>query len=171
MPRKTSTVTVDRILGFKDLVKAYYDCEYYRAAGGDVSAWYDQRLDLLKRLMGFGVDDTDRHDRAHGPEEWEAERDESAVQQILNHCLTDKVPFPFGRYMEGGPGPREQALRDRHERRLDILKSAYAKEMRRLFVTTLVSLQPTVRRRKVRESKLWALGLPREAPEPDDFYF
>jgi hypothetical protein len=110
---------------FSSLVDAYFEHHrFHKSRVPEFKAYATRRLELLEEA--FGVSFLDKLLRArHSVFRREGssrvvDRDQYQAIQLARSSLEEyaKVSSPFGSYLEGGPGPIEQALWDRHGRAL-----------------------------------------------------
>jgi len=151
---------------FDSLCEAYYEARKWSHAHEDLASYHKQRLELLEGLFAFKLPDLPGRSRRES-------RDHDAVVRAGHNALaraSSLSSHPFGMYLEGGPGPLEAALREKHESdivgRVSSLRAAYLG----LFRDVLLTLDPTLEDKTFNEAQLVEKGLPIEKPDPDDFW-
>lgn len=152
-----------RMLGFGDLVDAFLEEEANRDRPPKYSGYYAKRREALETALGtsFG--------RSLGPSS--NDRDVRSVRQIARSTREQWANLygPFASYLEGAPGPKEEAVRALHRGPVDRAVAALRKALRDTFAECLRELDPSVVERTAPESRLFELGVPGQSPDWDDW--
>jgi hypothetical protein len=144
------------------LVDAYFEAARWAIAAPELRDFHARKLELLERAFEFRLESADRARQASRDA-----RDREHVRRLAKASLRIQMHAPFTSWLEGGPWPREQALRDAHEERLTALRTEHDRALRALFADALVALDPALPERRVDAACLDALG---PAPDPLDFF-
>jgi hypothetical protein len=144
------------------LVDAYFEAARWATAAPELRDFHARKVELLEGAFEFRLEPAGRARQA--PRD---ARDLEHVRRLAKACLRIQVYAPFTSWLEGGPGPREQALRDAHEERLTALRTEHDRVLRALFADALVALDSALPERRVDVGCLDALG---PAPDPLDFF-
>jgi hypothetical protein len=158
---------------FSSLVDAYFEHHrFHKSAAAEYKAYATRRLELLEEA--FGVSFLDKLLRArHSFLRREGssrvlDRDQYQAIQLARRSLERyaKLFSPFGSYLEGGPGPIEQALWDRHGREFSDLNEKLRERYRALFADCLLAFHPDAAEMSTTETWLREQGLS-ERPDED----
>lgn len=153
-----------RLLTIDDLVDAYLEAHRWKDAVAPLRDYHATRRDLLEAMFGVSLDDV--------PDTRREERDRAKVASTAIRCVhaASALHLPFGYYVEGGPGPLEGGLLARHRARIEVSQEGLRAGYRAVVRDALETLFPQATLRVFDEDDLFAAGLPREAPDPDDFW-
>jgi hypothetical protein len=158
---------------FSSLVDAYFEHHrFHKSAGAEYKAYATRRLELLEEA--FGVSFLDKLLRArHSLFRREGssrvvDRDQYQAIQLARRSLERyaKLFSPFGSYLEGGPGPIEQALWDRHGREFSDSSEKLRERYQALFSDCVLVFYPDAAKRSTTEAWLREQGLD-ERPDED----
>lgn len=167
----TRRTTTKRVLGFDELVQAFIDDARHHGRGDSVANYHAKRLHLLCEALQCAFiarplrrDDEDDFSDA-------AARDRNDVRSIARDCLRNHAALyaPFATGLEGRPGPLEAVVRERNAEPLRAAVQGLKDALQRCFADALRQLEPGLANRTVPEGWLFERGLPKRAPEPDDW--
>jgi hypothetical protein len=157
---------------FSSLVDAYFEHHRFRRSMvAEFKAYATRRLELLEEA--FGVSFLVKLLRArHSFLRRESssrvvDRDQYQAIELARTSLEKyaKVFSPFGSYSEGGPGPIEQVLWDRHGHEFNDLNGKLRERYRALFADCVLVFYPDAAETSTTETWLREQGL---GERPDD---
>jgi hypothetical protein len=177
-------VSSNKLLTLDDLVMALINEVDFRNAAEPLALYHTKKLAILKQLFGCDLQkrgteldqEARRKKRRQGSELSEEYYEVSGEQTImfLENCINafrlTKSPFRCAFYLEGMP---PKVVRELEKEYGEIIR-AHERELnqinRVLIGRTLKYLFPGIEKKKIPEAKLFERGLPKEAPDPDDFW-
>ena len=161
-------------LGLDSLVDAHFDYAEAENWHRDLRHYRHTRLKLLQELLACDIDkladDLASHSSNHGVDPTWVDRWSVVCIARQSLALSARPRRPFGVWLEGGPGRLQDELRVKHGDAIHQADEAFRKAARQLFADALVALFDGVEGRNVDEDALFARGLPRTAPDPDDYW-
>jgi hypothetical protein len=157
-------------LSWDALVDAYFNAERWKSAVETLSAFHEAKLRHLEVRFGFSLDGIEAPPDHHEDAESVARaNDAQTLVNIMRSCLrrSSTLFAPFGTYLEGGPGPLEEKLRRRYDRRFGSKISDLKTTYRRCVADALLMIAPHVRLKRISDDVLEIVG---PEPDPDDFW-
>ena len=158
---------------FSGLVDAYFEhYRFHKSTESEFKAYATRRLELLEQ--SFGVSFLEKLLRARQPvpgrerSSGVVDRDQYQAIALARSSLKYAAMMfsPFGSYLEGGPGPIEQKLWDRHHRTIRDVNETLREQYRSLFADRLLVFYPSAAEQRTTEAWLRGQGL-RERPDED----
>lgn len=183
--KQEENVSARKFLTIDDLIDAFVEELSFRNAHEDLRQYYKQRLHSLMKLFKCDLykhkvepdEIAIRGQAQEGPRSSFTKRGDIMRAETIaffERCLAaqarTKSPFKMGVYLEGAHPKIVSKLEEKygheingHEKELDRLNRVLLKEV-------LKSLFPGIDKRNIAEAKLFEMGVPKEAPDLDDYW-
>jgi hypothetical protein len=179
-----SETTMKKLLTIDDLIAAFIEEAKFRDAHQDLSLYYKKRLDLLKKLFQCDlkkrqkeldqVSNTRKEQRATQSTEKLYEISGSGTVTFFEHCIGafngTKSPFKMAVYLEGMPPKIVRKLEEQYGKKIGTHEQELNRLNRLLIKEVLKYLLPGIEKKEIPEAKLFEMGLPKEEPDPDDYW-
>jgi hypothetical protein len=173
-----------KLLTIDDLITAFIEETEFRDAHQDLSLYHKKRLDLLKTLFQGDLEKRQKElDRI-----WNARQQQrtthsteklyeisgSGTVTFFDHCIAafnrTKSPFKMGVYLEGMPPKIVRKLEKEYGEKISTHEEELNQLNQLLMKEVLKYLFPGIEKKKIPEAKLFEMGLPKEEPDPDDYW-
>jgi hypothetical protein len=177
-------MSMQRFLTIDDLIDAFIEEFRFRNAHQDLRDYYTQRLDLLMKLFKCDLDKRRRELDEILLRRMQRDNSRSLSTRhdingtgtivLLENCIAaqsrTKSPFRMTVYLESAPPKIVRELEKKYGRRVNEHEQALDQLSRLVAKEILKFLFPRIDRKKIPQAKLFEMGLPKEAPDPDDHW-
>ena len=166
-------------LTIDSLIDAYIARDKHKTDHEDLRDYHEKRFQILQELFGCDLE-TLQVKRSSRPRRTKrkatdkySDSDSGAIFHFMNNCVrllnSSKSPFRQGIYLEGRPPQLVIDLSDKYAKKVDDLEGRMDHINREVLKDILIFFFPGIENKRVKASKLYEMGLPKEEPDPIDY--
>jgi hypothetical protein len=170
----------DAELNLDSLLDAYLAKDKYKSAHEDLRGYHEKRFQILQELFGCDLarlqvrpTSRPRNAKRKATDKF-SDSDGGAIVHFMENCArllnSSKSPFRQGIYLEGRPPQLVMDLSAKYAKKLDDLEGRIDLINREVLKDVLIFFFPGIENERVRASKVYEMGLPREEPDPIDYF-